>query len=75
MISNYCTCGYSYIQSKSYEDSCYFYDEDIDMGARIPWCSYKSTVDPENCNKNCKYYFYRKKVFNLIKEIVENRSE
>ena len=74
-MDNFCFCGYNYIQPTSFEKSCYFYDEDKDMGATIPWCCYKNKIDPEDCNKKCKYYFPEQKVFNLIKEMVENRSE
>jgi len=42
---------------ENYATDCYFYSEDKDMGASIPWCSYAHCIlEDGDCSKSCKRY-------------------
>lgn len=57
-----------------YDNICYWYREDHDMGATIPYCSkYDSYAEgkygerPRNCHdKNCESYISKTDVKNLV---------
>ena len=42
-------------------EDCYWYSEDIDMGARLPFCGIQKGIDPlESCD-GCKEYHCKSK--------------
>lgn len=47
-----------------YAEDCEYYEEDIDMGARIPICMKSLKIDPSGCNSSCPNY--RNKYESLI---------
>lgn len=50
-----------------YQTDCYFYSEDNDMGAIIPWCSSRHCVlNDGDCNKDCKDYIIHPEIMKLI---------
>lgn len=66
---NYFTC---FQETPSYQRDCYYYEEEQDMGARIPWCNKKGAMDPKDCNKECPYYITHTKIQGLIRKDVNN---
>ena len=47
-------CGINYQRCK---EDCYWYREEIDMGAHIPYCTCKTkfSIEPDDC-KDCEQY-------------------
>lgn len=45
---------------KRVKEDCYWYDEEQDMGAHIPFCKCKGTFPLENCG-GCEHYHSRYK--------------
>lgn len=60
-----------------YKD-CFFYEEDCDMGARVPYCRYFGRADVlmgMNCPcKGCKKYIKRDAVFNGVVVSVDSSN-
>lgn len=56
----------------SYKTDCYFYVEDIDMGAHIPWCTYHHQIISSGecavCDKYCSGECARRIVLASIEE-------
>lgn len=49
-------CGY--VPRKTVKDDCYWYEEEQDMNARLPFCKLKKgcqPIEPEDC-ENCENY-------------------
>lgn len=61
-----CGCG---IDRKEKTD-CYFYREDHDMGATVPYCLYHGGYGNCSCN-GCNKYFPSRKAFGIIKMHVD----
>lgn len=66
-----------------YDNTCYWYGEDKDMNATIPYCKrYDSYAEGEygkrqkNCHdKNCKSYISKTHVKNLVRKYQELEIE
>lgn len=59
----------------SKREDCYFYREDHDMGATIPYCVYNFEgwgICP--CSKECKHYISGQDAFSIVKEYVDKRE-
>lgn len=65
-----CYCGAS--ETKEVKEDCYFYSEQMDMGARIDTCSYNGTLGSCPC-KDCKKYISNKETSQIIRGIVDGR--
>ena len=65
-----CNCG-CYIENNRKED-CYFYVEDHDMGATIPWCCKKHCVI-ESC-EGCSFYISKSDADKIINEHFEGEK-
>lgn len=49
-----------------FQEDCYFYEEEQDMGAHIPWCNKKGERDPKDCDKEkCPYYLSQRKIHEM----------
>jgi hypothetical protein len=61
-------------KEKTYEEDCYFFIWEQDMGAHIPCCNKKNIPDcyePKNCDKTkCKKYISRSRVDEIVNEVV-----
>lgn len=55
-------CGINYPRCK---EDCYWYGEELDMGAHIPYCQSKggNYIEPKDC-ENCKHYHSKYKKTN-----------
>jgi len=59
---------------EDYKTDCYFFVEDIDMGARIPWCSYDhKIIQHSECDK-CKNYIQKRTVYEMVCGVLEMRG-
>lgn len=66
-------CGCDYYSD--YKTDCYFYNEEHDMGARIPWCGYESDIKPLNkCPDDCKNYIEKREVYTIVKNHVKEKN-
>lgn len=52
----YLPCRLGCYVPPKYAEDCRYYDEDIDMGARIPICMKSLQIDPSDCNSSCPNY-------------------
>lgn len=60
-----------YISSK-YAEDCEYYEEEMDMGARIPICMKTlRRINSENCNEACKDY--KSICINRLTKAIQNR--
>ena len=69
-----CGCGYH----SDYKDDCYFYKEEHDMGARIPWCGYEVRCEfrPLNeCPKDCPNYISKSEAFSIVSKYVKEKNK
>lgn len=69
---NTCGCGVNY--HEKYNRECYFYDEEQDMGAHIPYCSYLHKLDSFNCD-GCRYFRNRREIRKRIADMVEEEEK
>lgn len=53
--------------------NCFFYDEDMDMGARIPFCSLAGLYERFKC-EGCEYCVSREKVKELVEKHIKERE-
>ena len=52
---------------------CFFYTEDKDMGATIPWCTSKKTVcGLQQCN-GCQDFISKAEVRDIVSHVLEER--
>ena len=52
---------------------CYFYTEEQDMNATIPWCSRShKIIEQQECN-GCKSYITKSEINRIASQIVEER--
>ena len=59
----------------NYATDCYYYSEDKDMGASIPWCSHKHCIPEDgDCSKNCKRYICTEEVTAIINRRFEEEQ-
>ena len=71
-MSNYVCGGCGYYSD--YKEDCYFYNEEHDMGARVPWCGYDRAFKMLNeCPENCGHYIPKKNVHGLVRDLLEKR--
>lgn len=60
---NMCDC----FKCDEVKEDCYWYDEEQDMGARLPWCKLKpyshGPIEPSDC-KDCLHYHSKYKKTN-----------
>lgn len=64
-------------ETPSYQEDCYYFSEEQDMGAHIPCCDRIPGIEgyePKNCNKDCPYYISRSKARDLIDRYVEEEK-
>ena len=54
--------------SDKYAEDCYFYYEEQHMGAHIPCCSKTGEMEPNGCNKKCKYYILEETALRIISD-------
>ena len=60
---------------EDFKTDCFYYSEDIDMGAIIPWCSHEhTTLEAMECN-GCKNYISKREVYEVASQILEERRE
>ena len=61
-------------KEKTYEEDCYFFSREQDMGAHSPCCNKKDLdhcYEPEDCDRTkCKFYISRLRVSKIVHEIV-----
>lgn len=58
---------------EDFKTDCYFYTEDHDMGATIPWCTSKKAIcEPHQCN-GCQDFISKAEVNDIVSHIVEER--
>ena len=73
VFKSYCGCS---VKEPKYMRDCYYFYEEPDMGAHIPFCT-KSAIDvydPPNCNKNCPHYISNAEVRKMVKEKQTERT-
>lgn len=63
-----------YIPPK-YAEDCRYYEEEMDMGARIPICMKSSQIDPSGCNSSCPNYRNKYELLTSETEIEPHRYE
>lgn len=61
-------CGCS--SKKFMCDDCYFYSEEHDMGATVPYCSHLHKVLDSKAPE-CIYHFSNKRVRSMVKNVME----
>lgn len=64
-------------ETPSYQEDCYYFSEEQDVGAHIPCCDRIPGIEgyePKSCNKGCPYYISRSKVRELIDKYVEEEN-
>ena len=59
----------------SYEESCYFFEYEVDMGGHIPLCSLSGAFEPQNCNKQCTAFISGSDVFKMVKDKIEKENK
>lgn len=69
-LMSYFGCGCTPEQPERKED-CYFYEEDNDMGARIPFCTYHGGYGECPC-KGCDKYISKANARKIIMEHIKN---
>lgn len=67
-------CGGSFRLKPERKTDCYFYHEEKDMGATIPCCTYFGGFGNCPC-ENCKKYFEKRKVYEIVKKIVDDDKQ
>ena len=61
-------------ESPKFQEDCYFYEEEQDMGAHIPWCNKKGEREPKDCDKEkCPYYISKRKANETILAYTEQK--
>lgn len=64
-------------ETPTYQEDCYYFSEEQDMGAHIPCCDRIPGIEgyePKNCNKDCPYYISRSKARELIDKYIEEKN-
>lgn len=64
-------------ENPSYQEDCYYFSEEQDMGAHIPSCDRIPGIEgyePKNCNKDCPYYISSGKARELIDKYVKEEK-
>lgn len=64
-------------EMRSYQEDCYYFSEEQDMGAHIPCCDRIPGIEgyePKNCNKDCPYYISRTIARELVGKYVEEKN-
>ena len=56
-------------------EDCFFYCEDIDMGAYVPNCGKAKYYGECPCSENCENYISRKEVRNLVEKELKRRKD
>lgn len=52
---------------------CFYYTEDKDMGATVPWCKSKIMIcEPQQCN-GCQNFISKAEVHDVVSHILEER--
>lgn len=60
---------------EDFKTDCYFYTEDHDMGATIPWCSRDhKIIERQKCN-GCKGYIAKSEIYKVALQIIEEREK
>lgn len=55
---------------------CYFYEEDKDMGASIPWCCKQHKIlEVGDCLGTCKFYISNARVSVLVQKALLEREK
>ena len=73
MSQTFYGCGSDY-QDK-YKKDCYFYNEEHDMGATIPFCGYQSYASWVCPCKDCKHYLSKDTVHDLVMDYIKNKPK
>lgn len=56
-----------------FRTDCFYFVEDKDMGAIIPWCTSKKTIcEPHQCN-GCQDFISKEEVRDVVSHILEER--
>lgn len=53
-------------EKPSYAKDCFFFEEDQDMNATLPYCAYQHDVYPRGCCKTCKQYVSKQQARDLV---------
>ena len=70
-----CGCGINDWRD-DFRTDCYFYAEDKDMGATIPWCcKLHKVIEPRDCGKDCKFFISKHDVNEMVNERMPEEDE
>lgn len=67
-------CGCSMVQQKEHKKDCYFFHEDHDMGATIPFCSYHKGALGDCPCKDCENYLSNSDAHKIIMDAIKERK-
>ena len=59
---------------KKVKEECYWYDEERDMGASVPYCKKKGTYPLDNCEE-CRDYIDRRKKLKITVEYADKEED
>lgn len=60
---------------EDFRSDCYYYSEDKDMGATIPWCcKIHKVIEPKDCKKDCIFYVSKDYVTKIVDRITTERD-
>lgn len=66
-------CGFAERKTEI-KDTCYWYDEEPDMGAHIPYCSKKGLFPLAGCGE-CKDYIDRRRKLKITVEYADKEED
>lgn len=68
---SFCGCSENFRKEKT---DCYFYEEEKDMGATVPCCSYYGGYGNCPC-ENCEKHFSKKDAYKIIRDYIDKKDE
>lgn len=68
---NACCCGG---QEEKYKRDCYFYHEDFDMGATIPYCTYDNKGFGHCSCKDCDHFLDKAEANKIVRADIEEKE-
>ena len=61
-------------EKPKYAEDCFFFEEDQDMNATLPYCAYQHDVYPRGCCKTCKQYVSKQQARDLVLAYVSRKG-
>ena len=61
-------------EKPSYAKDCFFFEEDQDMNATLPYCAYQHDVYPRGCCETCKQYVSKQQARDLVLAYVSRKG-